>query len=65
MVELIGSVFLSSATINYLGGFTSNYRDRMEKAWLEHMRHLNIPMPESYSLADTLESPIAIRDWNM
>ncbi|KAL4470156.1 hypothetical protein ABPG72_009081 [Tetrahymena utriculariae] len=63
--QLIGSVFLASASINYLGGFISKYRDPMIKQWVEGMQELGVPMPEIYSLADTLETPITIRDWNL
>lgn len=56
---------MASASINYLGGFTSIYREAMEKAWLVRIGELDIPLPPAYSLADTLETPISIRDWNL
>lgn len=37
----------------------------MTKQWVEGMQELGVPMPDAYTLADTLETPIAIRDWNM
>lgn len=56
---------MASASINYLGGFTSVYREAMEKGWLTRIGELEIPIPPQYSLGDTLETPISIRDWNI
>lgn len=33
------------------------------KSTLQKMRTLNIPCSDNYSLSNTLESPIVIRDW--
>lgn len=63
--QLIGSVFLASVSINYLGAFTSSYRETLEKSWITRMEELAIPLPTNYSLAETLENVIAIRDWNL
>ena len=29
------------------------------------MNMLSVPLPTNYSFADTLETPIVIRDWNL
>jgi dynein heavy chain, axonemal len=56
---------MACVSINYLGGFTSVYREAMEKSWLTRIGELDIPIPPGYTLADTLETPISIRDWNI
>lgn len=61
--ELIGNVFMSSSTMSYCGPFTIKYRDSLEKDWIELLKEKKIPLSENYSIADTLETPINIRDW--
>lgn len=61
--QCVGDVFLSATTISYLGAFTGQYRDIVVKSTLQKMRSLNIPCSDNYSLSNTLESPIVIRDW--
>ena len=34
LLKLIGDVFLSAATISYLGPFTGAYREPMVKGWI-------------------------------
>lgn len=61
--NLIGDVFLSAATISYLGPFTGGYREPLIEEWKGKFKELGIPFTESYSLSKTLETPIRIRDW--
>lgn len=58
-------MFLSAATISYLGAFTGVYREPAIQQWMENFRKLNIPFSEGYSLGKTLETPIKVREWNM
>jgi dynein heavy chain len=58
---IIGDVFLSAATISYLGPFTGAYRGPLIKAWKDKFNLLSIPSSENYSLANTLETPIRVR----
>jgi dynein heavy chain len=61
LLRLIGDVFLSAATISYLGPFTGAYREPVINAWKEKFANLGIPYSENYSLANTLETPLKIR----
>jgi dynein heavy chain len=60
-MKIIGDVFLSAATISYLGPFTGAYREPIIKLWKEKFESLGIPYSEHYSLATTLETPLRIR----
>jgi dynein heavy chain len=42
-MKIIGDVFLSAATISYLGPFTGAYRGPLIKAWKEKFITLAIP----------------------
>lgn len=64
-MKLIGDVFLSAATISYLGPFTGAYREPIINAWKEKFTELGIPFSENYSLAETLQTPLTIREWVM
>eukprot|EP00825_Cyclidium_porcatum_P006754 TRINITY_DN1337_c0_g1_i4.p1 TRINITY_DN1337_c0_g1~~TRINITY_DN1337_c0_g1_i4.p1 ORF type:complete len:1759 (+),score=318.71 TRINITY_DN1337_c0_g1_i4:667-5943(+) len=63
--QIIGNVFLAATTISYLGSFSILYRDPLVKKWYSELLSGNVPMSENYTLADTLEIPINIRDWNL
>lgn len=63
LLKVIGNVFLSAATISYLGPFTGAYRDPIIKLWKQKFSALGIPYSENYSLANTLETPLKIREW--
>ncbi len=43
LLKLIGDVFLSAATISYLGPFTGAYREPVINAWKEKFTQLGIP----------------------
>ena len=58
LAELVGSVFISSAAIAYIGPFTGVYRDQLTSKWTMMCRDLQIPTPEIYSLQKTLGDPI-------
>lgn len=56
--ELVGSVFISSAAIAYIGPFTGIYRDQLTNKWTAMCKELGIPTPNIYSLQKTLGEPI-------
>ncbi|KRX08296.1 P-loop containing nucleoside triphosphate hydrolase [Pseudocohnilembus persalinus] len=63
--ELIGNVFLSSSIMNYCGPYTIKYREKLCKQWYDQLVEKQIPISENYTLADTMETPINIRDWQL
>lgn len=54
---------MAASTISYCGAFTIIYREGLIRKWLESLIDKNIPCTSNYTLADTLETPINIRDW--
>lgn len=46
--SLIGNILLSSATVAYIGPFTSEYRSKMIKNWIEKCKELEIPVSDNY-----------------
>ncbi|ORX87336.1 hypothetical protein BCR32DRAFT_215454 [Anaeromyces robustus] len=62
---LNGNVFLAAACVAYYGAFTSTYRQRLVKRWIERCQELEIPILESFNLIDTLSDQVMIREWNM
>ena len=63
LLKVIGDVFLSAATISYLGPFTGQYRDPVIDGWKLKFEELAIPFTETYNLSSTLETPLVIREW--
>jgi dynein heavy chain len=59
----MGSVFISSSIISYCGPFSITYRNSLMEKWKNNIDELQIPCTENFTLADTLEIPINIRDW--
>jgi dynein heavy chain len=62
---LNGNVFLAAACVAYYGAFTSTYRQKLVKRWINRCQELEIPILESFNLIDTLSNQVMIREWNM
>ena len=62
---LIGDVLLSAGTISYLGPFSSLYRHRSQKDWIEAVKKTGIDVSDNYSLEACLGEAILIRKWTM
>ena len=62
---ILGNVFLSAASVSYLGPFTGVYRKNLITYWVEKCRELAIPCAEGFSLEKILGSPVVIQDWNL
>lgn len=65
MIQLVGDIFLATASISYIGPFTGIYRDKIIKPLEKKLAELKIPFSESYKLRTTLGNPVEIRDWNI
>lgn len=62
---IIGNVFLSAASVSYLGPFTGTYRKDLITKWLERCCELKIPCAEDFSLEKVLATPVLIQEWNI
>ena len=62
---IIGNVFLSAASVSYLGPFDGTYRKNMTAAWLARCLELKIPCAEDFSIDRVLATPVLIQEWNI
>ena len=62
---ILGNVFLSAASVSYLGPFTGNYRKDLITKWLSRCYELKIPCAEDFSLEKVLSTPVVIQEWNI
>merc|ERR1712166_627749 len=63
--QCVGSVFLASAFLGYLGAFDSSFRDQITAQWVEQANELGIPCCEHFSLYDIMADPVEVRQWQM
>lgn len=62
---LIGDCLLATTFLNYLGPFTSKYRERMLKIWIKQAREHEIPISEDILPTTFISDPATIREWNL
>ena len=62
---IIGNVFLSAASVSYLGPFDGNYRKNLVSQWLARCNELKIPCAEDFSIEKVLATPVLIQEWNI
>jgi len=62
---LIGDILLSAGTISYVGPFSSLYRQKCQKDWIEAVKKSGIDVSDNYSLDGCLGEAILIRRWTM
>ena len=48
--NIIGDVFLSSASVAYLGPFTGPYRQRTLQSWQQQVADLMIPLSSDFAV---------------
>jgi len=63
--QSVGSVFLASAFVAYLGAFDTSFREKITTAWILRCQEKLIPVPDLFSLYDILADPVAVRQWNL
>ena len=64
-IQLIGDVFLGTASISYIGPFTGLFRDQILEEWTEKLNEFKIPFSPKYKLTSTLGDAVKIRSWKM
>lgn len=62
---VVGDCLLASATVSYIGPFTSDYRNSMTKAWIRQVKELQIPSDPEYDFCEYLANPTQVRMWNI
>ena len=62
---LIGDIMLSAGTISYLGPFSSLYRQKCQKDWIDAVKKSGIEVSDHYTLEACLGEAILIRKWNI
>ena len=60
---VVGDVLLSAGTISYLAAFSSVYRAKIQRDWINTVKKCDIPVSENYSLEQSLGEAILIRKW--
>ncbi|KAI9002652.1 dynein heavy chain and region D6 of dynein motor-domain-containing protein [Gaertneriomyces semiglobifer] len=63
--DLVGNIFLSAASVAYIGAFTSTFRAELITGWIRRCQELSIPVSDSFSLIESLGDSAIIRDWNI
>ena len=61
--NVTGDIVLSAGVIAYLGAFLTNYRENAVKQWAALLSKKNIVCSKTFTLAETLGSPIEVRSW--
>jgi dynein heavy chain, axonemal len=65
MEVIIGNVFLSAASVSYLGPFTGSYRKELITKWVSRCNQQLIPCAEDFVLEKVLSTPVVIQEWNI
>mmetsp|Transcript_46773 Transcript_46773/g.83798 ORF Transcript_46773/g.83798 Transcript_46773/m.83798 type:complete len:4084 (-) Transcript_46773:846-13097(-) len=63
-VNLTGNMLIAAGAIAYIGPFTSKYRARMLRLWVEQCQAIGLPVDPSFAL-DHLTQPVTIRQWGI
>ncbi|XP_060076356.1 dynein axonemal heavy chain 1-like, partial [Ylistrum balloti] len=61
----VGDVLVSAGYVAYLGPFTGEYRQRMEKEWVKKLDELKVPRTDDPTIISCLSDPVKIRSWQI
>jgi dynein heavy chain len=62
---LPGDTIISAGMVAYSGPFTSNFRTKMEKEWLEKIKIVDLPHTDGINMRGFLGEPVKIQTWNI
>ncbi|GLC56009.1 hypothetical protein PLESTB_001054700 [Pleodorina starrii] len=65
LVNVVGDVVISAATIAYSGPFTPLYRAALVTEWSGFLREAGVPGTPNASLLTTLQDPVKVRSWTI
>ncbi|RHY30280.1 hypothetical protein DYB32_004445, partial [Aphanomyces invadans] len=63
-LNLVGDVFLSAASISYLGPFDCTFRAKLTHLWMLQCKEL-LPCTPAFSLLDTCCDSVQLREWQL
>ncbi|KAJ8668953.1 hypothetical protein QAD02_000212 [Eretmocerus hayati] len=63
--RLTGDIIIASGVIAYLGPFTTPFRVKQTKEWVELCTELGVICTQDFQLRDILGVPVLIRAWNI
>jgi dynein heavy chain len=58
ITNLTGNIMLASASIAYLGPFTSDFRSEMVEGWKVMCKELEVPVSDDYTLSRILATEV-------
>eukprot|EP01038_Epipyxis_sp_PR26KG_P008413 gene8413-11380_t len=64
LVNLVGDMCLAAGCLAYLGPFTSQYRIKIVRQWIEICHELSIPCSD-FTLIKALAVPVVMRGWQI
>ncbi|GLI62391.1 hypothetical protein VaNZ11_005010 [Volvox africanus] len=65
LVNVVGDVVISAATIAYSGPFTPLYRSALVAEWSALLKDAGVPGTPNASLLTTLQDPVKVRSWTI
>ncbi|EFJ44216.1 dynein heavy chain 2 [Volvox carteri f. nagariensis] len=65
LVNVVGDVVISAATIAYSGPFTPLYRAALVSEWSAFLKDAGVPGTPNASLLTTLQDPVKVRSWTI
>ncbi len=63
--EIVGNIFLSAASISYIGPFTMKYRTQLLELWKSLCQKEKLNFSGDYSIIRTLGNPMEMKQWNL
>lgn len=63
--EVLGNIFLSAASISYIGPLTTKYRKLLLEGWQELCKVNKLVFSPDFSIINTLGNPMEIKRWNI
>lgn len=64
LVNLVGDMVLAAGFLAYLGPFTTQFRHRIVRQWIDICRELKIPCGD-FNLLAALADPVVLRKWQI
>ncbi|KXZ54227.1 hypothetical protein GPECTOR_5g319 [Gonium pectorale] len=65
LVNVVGDVVVSAATIAYSGPFTPLYRAGLVAEWSGFLREAGVPATPNATMLTTLQDPVKVRSWTI
>lgn len=60
-----GNSIISAAMISYGGAFTSEYRKKLQKSWVQSIHQKKVDLEDDTNLVTFMGRPVQIQQWTM